>query len=84
MKKAIILAFGLMMASELWAAATTGVIQVRLTIPAQCHIDGQSITATTPGIDCGNQAALQPRVIRQDFYPDDKTRRRARLITIEW
>lgn len=84
MKKAILLAFGLLMANELWAASTTGVIQVRLTIMAQCHIDGQSTTAKTPGIDCGRQAVSQPKVTQDDFYQDIKTHRKARLVTVEW
>lgn len=84
MKHAILLAFGLMMANGAWAASTTGTIQVRLTIMAQCHIDGQSTTATTPGIDCGSQAASQPKVTQDDFYQDIKTHRKARLVTVEW
>lgn len=83
--KAALLAVGLMMAGHAYAASVTGRIGVKLTIYSQCRIDGQRTTAAkTPTIDCGKQASAQPRITETLVLQDVATRRRAKLVTVEW
>lgn len=83
--KAALLALGLMMAGHAYAASISGSIGVKLTIYSQCRIDGQRHTpAKTPLIDCGKQTSAQPRITETVVLQDVATKRRAKLVTVEW
>ncbi|WP_067428079.1 hypothetical protein [Duffyella gerundensis] len=81
--KAILLATGLLMAGQLYAASTTGTIGVKLTIVSQCQIDGRS-GQRTPQIACGMQPSAQPRVTQSRLPVDAQRKTAGKLITIEW
>lgn len=80
--KAVLLASGLLMAGNLYAASTTGTIGVKLTIYSRCQIDGTG--QRTPQIDCGARSSAQPRVTHSRLAADAQRNIADQLITIEW
>ncbi|KTR88608.1 hypothetical protein [Pantoea dispersa] len=83
MTRALLLAIGLIVASPIGAATTTGSIAVSLTIFSRCDISRPS-EQTLPSVDCGRHFSAQPRVTQSVINRDASRRETARLVTIEW
>ncbi|MCU5771566.1 hypothetical protein N5923_02170 [Erwiniaceae bacterium BAC15a-03b] len=83
--KAVILALGLLMAGNLYAASTTGSIGVKLTIYSLCKVDGRvSVSQRAPQIDCGRQISAQPKVTESKIARNATSNQEQRLVTVEW
>nr|WP_154325296.1 hypothetical protein [Pantoea sp. 201603H] len=83
--KAIILASGLLMVGNLWAASITGNISIRLTISPVCQISiPNNATTGLPQVTCGTEGAMQAKVTQRVLLHGTVNKQERRLVTVEW
>lgn len=78
MKKILLLSSTLLFSGWVMAGSTSGQIGVSLTIVAKCSVNN---SGTVPQVDCGHEAAFQPKVSRSKQVVSQGEHE---LITVEW
>ncbi|WP_431223735.1 hypothetical protein ACQ86O_00690 [Serratia sp. L9] len=78
MKRILLLSSTLLFSGWVIAGSTSGQIGVSLTIVAKCSVNN---SGSAPQVDCGNEAAFQPKVSRSKQVENQGENE---LITVEW